>query len=318
MSSRSERLARRRWRSSACSYSFQASRNARVTSSSPASVMLPSWTFSSRSKMSAVAWRSAPSRPASWPDHDVHRAAVDALQRLLHPLGGEHAAVVVSQDESRLPGQPRGHDRRQHAHQHQRDRQRRLGQQQLAPQASWRAPPLPSRRRARPGRAPPGPAASARSARGAASTPAGASGRRRFARRRASARSPGSPPPGSGARRRTTSAPSSRASLGVGQQVALRLGVDLLGRLLRGLDEDDEPVGAEPARQARALAQQRAAARRRRRQADHHAAARAGGRDAARPSGTAPAIDRPGARRARRSRPPRAGPARAGGRGSAP
>ena len=50
------------------------------------------------------------------------------------------------------------------------------------------------------------------------------------------------------------------------------------GDSLRRLDEDDEPVGAEPAGQARALAHQRAAARRRRRQADHHAAARAGGR----------------------------------------
>ena len=49
---------------------------------------------------------------------------------------------------------------------------------------------------------------------------------------------------GSRACSRTTSAPSSRASSMLREQVALRLGVDPIGRLARGLDVDDEPVAA--------------------------------------------------------------------------
>ena len=108
-------------------------RNARVTSSSPASVMLPSCTVELPFEDAAVRGDQL-LRVGVVANHEVDRAAVDALQRFLHPLSGEHAAVVVGQDEARLTGQPRRHDRRQDAHQHQRDRERRLGEQQLAPQ----------------------------------------------------------------------------------------------------------------------------------------------------------------------------------------
>ncbi len=55
----------------------------------------------------------------------------------------------------------------------------------------------------------------------------------------------------------------------VGHEVALGLGVDPVRRLARRLDEHHEPVGAQPAGEPRALAHQDRAARRSRRQADH-------------------------------------------------
>ena len=69
--------------------------------------------------------------PSSFAGDDEDRRAVEPLERLLHSLGGQHALIVVFQNELRLVaehrGTPNGHD----AHRHERQRQGKLCQQQF-------------------------------------------------------------------------------------------------------------------------------------------------------------------------------------------
>ena len=66
-----------------------------VASRSPGSVMLLSWTRQLALEAGAVLARPARARASRSPGDDEQRGAVDPLERLLHPLAGQHAAVVV-------------------------------------------------------------------------------------------------------------------------------------------------------------------------------------------------------------------------------
>ena len=73
--------------------------------------------------------------PPGTPGDAKERRAVDALDGLLHPLGGEDAAVVVLQDALRPAPQLIDGVNRGDAEQEQRDQERRLREQQLGAQA---------------------------------------------------------------------------------------------------------------------------------------------------------------------------------------
>ncbi len=182
--------------------------------------------------------------------------------------GGEHAPVVVAEDQLGAPAERRDPAHRRGAHQDEGERERRLGQEELgAERHARRSSSNETTCRSNPLRlldqplhhgaaaheaAPPGQVRVRPTMRSPTPVRAGEVDQRRE-------RDPSDS-------RRTTSAPSSRALLDVGEQVALGLRVDAVGRLAGRLDVDDEPVGVEPPGHARAPAQERRGARRVRRQ----------------------------------------------------
>ena len=196
--------------------------------------MLPSWTCSSRLERCGGAWRSAPAASASWPDHDEERARCRCAPALPSSAARPARCGSCRPGSSRdCAGQPRGHDRRQ------------------------RRPPAPARAPAAPGRAAACPAGSW--------PPPSSSDRDhvhveavRLADQPQRDRAPEElPPPGwcerptmmwptpcERAKSRIAATGSRRAQahhlraqlagqLDVGEQVALRLRVDVLGRFLR-------------------------------------------------------------------------------------
>ena len=211
-------------------------------------------------------WR----RPRRSPATMNERRAVDALDGLLHALRGQHAAVVVLEDQlascapscrwSGWPGTPTttsasasgacassSFARRVTARAPRRGRSRRRRTlRPRAPCATSTERPSSCRHQRwceRPRTMWPTPCERAKSSSAAA---------------------------GSSPLRRTTSAPSSRAFSMLASRWRCASASMRCGASLRRLDVDHEPVGVEPARQARAAAQQRRRARRERRHADHH------------------------------------------------
>src|SRR5262249_8418257 len=67
-------------------------------------------------------------------DDDEQRGAVQPLDGLLHPLRGQHAPVVVGQDPLAGPSQGVGGEDRHHRHQHHGQRHGSLGEEEARPQ----------------------------------------------------------------------------------------------------------------------------------------------------------------------------------------
>ena len=243
--------------------------------------------------------------------------AVDPLERLLHPLRRQHAAVVVRQDQPRLVAQPRGDQRGETPTSASATASGAWARSSLV--RSFNRRPVLLRRSSD---------TTCTSKPLASRTSRSGIDRPERCLQHGWCDRPTTMWPTLCERAKSRMASTGSASLqahhlgaqlarmlDVGQQVALGLGVDLVGRLLRRLDEDHEPVGVEPAGQPRALAQQRRAPGATPTTGRPSPGCRGPGRCGC------PARARLRAGRrwpARRSRPPRAAPARAGGPGSAP